>query len=73
MFYEIFDPNPVSNDEDTRKIVEALKSNKTLIGLKVTGNFFLIANEIGVKGAESIAEVLKVNSTLQTLDLRCIV
>jgi hypothetical protein len=34
---------------------------------------FSIDNQIGDKGAESIGEALKVNATLQELNLECIV
>jgi hypothetical protein len=36
-------------------------------------SFFSIGNKIGNEGAESIAEALRVNASLQELDLDCIV
>ncbi len=36
-------------------------------------DLILIGNQIGVKGAEAIAEALKVNEVLEILNLSCIV
>ena len=44
---------------------EALKSNNTLETLG------LCENEIGVAGAQSLADMLQVNRSLKSVDLRC--
>jgi hypothetical protein len=55
-----------------------LKFNKVLQVLDLAStvdvvDLILIGNQIGVKGAEAIAEALKVNEVLEILNLSCIV
>jgi hypothetical protein len=61
-------------DDDAVKIAEVLKTNKKVVSLNLSCMIshsinVILANKIGDKGAEALAQALKVNSTLESLSL----